>query len=165
MWRLALGFLKGVSPLNWLRVGLVVALALGAWRLYGAVWARGWDARDAKAVAELAESIERAGAEARAIALQDAEISADLETERERIRTVYRNREVEVIKHVPADCIQCRLAPAGLGLLNDALTNGQGGASADPGKPDYTLPKPVPPAGSYLPNAGWEDRGRERKIL
>ncbi len=158
MWRLALSFIKGVTPLAWLRVGLVVALALGTWRLYGFVWDRGWDARDAKAVTELAESIERAGAEARAIAIQDAKISAGFETERERIRTVYRDREIEVIKHVPADCIQCRLAPAGLGLLNNALTDGQGRAPADTGKPDYSLPKPVPPAGSDLPNAGWEDR-------
>lgn len=113
----------------------------------------------------LADSILRAGEEARRIALEDAAVSAGFEDVRVRIQYVYRNREVEVVKHVPPDCIQCRLNPVGLGLLNDSLTNHDPGEADNPRKPDKPLPKFDPGNQWNIPGISSEaDRGK-RKVL
>jgi hypothetical protein len=112
----------------------------------------------------MVESIQRATAQAREIALQDAEISAGFEITRTRIQTVYRNQAVEVVREIPADCTQCRIGPAGLGLLNNAIS-GASAAPPDPGKPDYTLRPPKSPYGWQFPGGSRQIGGVERKTL
>lgn len=119
---------------------LVYLLVAGS--LLGAGYRWGGNAADARHKADLADHLLRAQEQARAIALQDAEFTQKGEALRERIRTVYRTIEQEVVKNVEADCAKCGLTPDGLGLFNDALT---GAASrTDPGK--QTDPVPGPPA-------------------
>ena len=120
-----MGFLTGLSARAWASIGLAALVAVLAWRGYVAVFDRGVDHCEARHGKVMAEAIQRAQAEARAIALQDAEVIYSGLAERERIRTVYRVREKEVEKHVPIDCNQCRLSPPGVGLLNDALSDRQ----------------------------------------
>jgi hypothetical protein len=148
--------------------GAILGLAFG-----GAVWLgvahleqRGVKKCEEAHKVELAGSIIRAGEEARKIALEDAAVSAGFEDTRVRIQYVYRNREVEVVKHVPPDCVLCRLNPVGLGLLNDSLTNHDRTAEADDtSKPDKPVPRPNPGTKWNLPGVGTEaDRGK-RQIL
>ena len=147
--------------------GAILGLAFG-----GAVWLgvahleqRGVKKCEEAHKVELAGSIIRAGEEARKIALEDAAVSAGFEDTRVRIQYVYRNREVEVVKHVPPDCIQCRLNPVGLGLLNDSLTNHDPGEADNSRKPDKPLPKLDPGNQWNIPGVSSEaDRGK-RKIL
>lgn len=148
--------------------GAILGLAFG-----GAVWLgiahieqRGVKKCEEAYRVELAESIIRAGEEARKIALEDAEVSTDFEDMRVRIQYVYRNREVEVVKHVPPDCVLCRLTPVGLSLLNDSLTNhDRPDEAGNSSKPDKPLPKLDPGTQWNLPGASSEaDRGK-RKVL
>lgn len=98
---------------------------------------RGYKSATDSAKVDLAGHIERAATEARKVALQDAEVLQDGDTKRERIRTVYRERERELATMAPLDCNSCRLSPPAIGLLNDALA----GSDA---KPAYPNPNPVP---------------------
>lgn len=111
-----------------------------------------------------AEAVARAIDQERTIAKQDAEVSAGFETTRTRIQTVYRNIEKEVVREIPADCTQCRIAPAGLGLLNDVLS-GRAFKATPPGEPDQSVRIPKPPTAGHVPGSGRQIGGVERKTL
>lgn len=145
-------------------VGTVAVTAAVGGAIYG-IRTAGYNACERDHHAAMVESIQRAQAQAREIALQDAEVSNAYETERERIRTVYRDREIEVEKNVPADCRTCSLSPTGLGLLNDALTNHQAREPNDPGQPDVTVPGTSNPPRWQFPGGGSDLGDRERKVL
>lgn len=112
----------------WLIGGIALIAALSAG---GAAWkVAGWRCDAARTA-----SVERAIKQAQDIAAQDAEVAAGYEQTREIIRTVYRNRTMEIVNHVPT-LAACTLDPDGLRIANAALVN----APADPAKPDYRLP-------------------------
>lgn len=117
-----------------------LAALVGALFLLGVGYRLGVDAADNQHKADLADHLLRAEEQARAIALQDAEVTAQEEAKRERIRTIYRDIEREVTKYVEADCGKCGLTPDGLKLFNDALTGAA--RRADPGKQADPVPKP-----------------------
>lgn len=95
-----------------------------------------WRVMDWRCDAARVEAVERAIAQARQIADQDAEVAAAYEATRERIRTVTNTRIEEIIRHAAPSIATCSMDADGLRILNDALAD----APADPGKPDYTLP-------------------------
>ena len=161
-----MGFLAGISGKVW--AGFIAACLVAA--------ALGWAgmAIDSRAIARcegrhalaLAESIERAQAQARELALQDAEVISAGETTREKIRIIYRDREKELEQHVPVDCAKCRLSDSGIGLLNDALSNAT--------RPEAAHPRSEPRTGIRHPGQGGNgdtsgSRGiidiRQRKVL
>lgn len=156
-----IGFVTSATGRYLLGAGAVLVVFLGA---YHAVYSRGYAARDAECQAAVAASVIRAAEQARKIALQDAEVSAGFETTRTRIQTVYRNIEKEVIREIPADCTQCRIAPAGLGMLNDAIS-GRAFKTTPPGKSDQPLRVPESAPGRNIPRSGVEIGGVERKTL
>ena len=152
------------SPIG--KYALLAMLVLyAAWRGYSAVIDRGVAICEARHSRALAESIERAQAQAREIALQDAEVLQAGTVYRNKIRDVYRDREIEIVKHIPADCSACRLGPDGLKLLNDALSNAAAAAKS-PGIQPAPLPQPaVPsPGGQHGRNGGVVD-SRVWKVL
>lgn len=160
-----MGLLSLLPVRAWAFLGIALALSVLVWSGYSAVFNRGVASAEARHAIALAESIERAQAQAREIALQDAEVIQEGAAERERIRTVYRNREIELVKYVPIDCAYCRIAPPGVGLLNDALGNAKP-PTADPGSQPPPLPGPTVPdqGGDY--SRGLRDlSGRGRKVL
>ncbi len=123
---------------------LAMLILYAGWRGYSAVIDRGvaiCEARNSKA---LADSINRAQEQAREMALQDAEVLQTGTLYRDRIRNTYRDREIEIVKHVPADCNACRIGPDGIKLLNDALSNAAA-TPADPGEQPAPLPGPAIP--------------------
>ena len=146
---------------------LIFALvALVGFGSAGAVgYARGHRAAAKDCALARAASVERATEQARSIALQDAEVSAGFEVTRTRIQTVYRDKAVEVVHEIPQDCSQCSLSPAGLKLLNDALSGQPGSPPADPGKPDQSVRPAKPPALWHFPGGGHEIGGVDRKAL
>lgn len=123
----------------------------------------GSNAADTRHKADLADHLLRAQEQARAIALQDAEFTREGEAIRERIRTVYRDIEREVVKNVEADCAQCGLTPAGFRMFNDALTGAAG--RADPGKQADPVPGPTPQSKPAIPGPGPILDPRLRQIL
>jgi hypothetical protein len=167
------GFLR--SPIGKYALLAILVLYVG-WRGYSAIIDRGvaiCEARNSKILADkqkqdakaLAASIKRAQEQAREIALQDAEVLQDGITYRTKLRDVYRDREVEIVKLVPPDCSACRLGTDGIKLLNDALSN----ATTTPTNPG-SEPNPVPKS-SVPDNGGDTTRGfrnldsRGRQIL
>jgi hypothetical protein len=99
---------------------LIVAGLVGYAAFAG--YSRGVDQCEKRHKLALAESIIRAQEQAREIALQDVEVFQGGTRERERIRNVYREREVEIVKYL-SDYVSCVIAPSGIRLLNDALSN------------------------------------------
>jgi len=141
---------------------LAVAVIYAGWRGYSAIYDRGVAVCEARSAKALAESIVRAQEQAREIALQDAEILHAGTAERQRIRNVYRDREIEIVKYLP-DCGGCVIAPDGIRLLNDALSNAAT-TSADPGSESGTLPRPTVPDQGGSTRRGIHDfdrRGRQ----
>ncbi len=148
------------SVLTGLAPGASSALSVGvlAFFLGGAAggWA-GWKITSNSHKAAKLESVERAVAQAQKIAKEDAEVAAGYERVRERVRTVYRDREVEVVDAIPLDCRRCGLTPQGLDLLNGAVTGGLFKrppsvplAPASPAQPDHGIPGPdAPPLGDF----------------
>jgi hypothetical protein len=112
----------------------------------------------------LVESIQRASAQAREIALQDAEVLNDVVSVVEKIRIVYREREQGVKDAVPLDCRQCSLSPSGLGLLNESLSNSPG-ATENSGNVPPRMPGTIPNPGWQFPGGGREIGGYSRQIL
>lgn len=113
--------------------------------------------------ADILDHYVRAEKQAREIAVQDAEFTQQGEAIRERIRTVYRDIEREVVKNVEADCAQCGLTPDGFRMFNDALT---GAASrTDPGKQADQVPGPTPQSKPAIPGPGPILDPRLRQIL
>lgn len=159
-------FLTGLSARAWAGIGLAALVAVLGWRGYIAIYGRGVADNERKHQARVAKAVELAETEARKIALQDAKTIYSGLAERERIRVVYRDREKEVEKYVPIDCNQCRLSPAGVGLLNDALSNAAGPETPDTGSKPPTGPAPQPEGGdrSVEGNGGIIDN-RQRKVL
>lgn len=154
-------FLK--SPLGRGLLATLAAAGLLAW-VYHAVYDRGYGAcaRDNQAV--LADQIHRAAEQAREIALKDAEIVLEGEKLRQKIRTVYRDREIEVKQYVPEDCNRCAIAPPGLGLLNDALA-GKAASTPNPAQPSAAVPEPsVPGKNGYTPGA-WVPGDRYQQFV
>ena len=150
------------SPIG--KYALLAMLVLyAAWRGYSAVIDRGVAICEARHSRALAESIERAQAQAREIALQDAEVLQAGTVYRNKIRDVYRDREIEIVKHIPADCSACRLGPDGLKLLNDALSNAAAPPASSGSKPD-SLPRPAVPDNGGDATRGFrnlDSRGRQ----
>jgi hypothetical protein len=103
-------------------IGAPVAIALLAWGGYAFIHHRGVADCERDHNLALADSIQRAAAQAREIALQDAEVLDSTYRTVERIRTVYREREQGVKDAVPQDCRLCALSPSGLNLLNQSLS-------------------------------------------
>lgn len=160
-----MGFLSLLSGRAWAVLGVVGVVAFLAWRWDSAAFDRGVASCNARHAKDLAAHIERAQTEARAIALQDAEISLAGETERERIRTIYRVLEKEVEKHVPPDCNKCRLSTIGIGMLNRALSGAKPETSDSTKRPDQS-----PPAESDSGERGSSGNNgiidiRQRKVL
>lgn len=118
-----------------------LVVLVGALVLFVAGYRMGGNAADNQHKADLADHLLRAQEKVRATAVQDAETTREGESKRERIRTVYRDRELEVVKHVEADCGKCGLTPDGLRLFNDAITG-----TVDPNTGKQTDPVPKPPA-------------------
>ena len=145
-------------PLQYLVGGLVVVSLAGG--LYGLGHRAGVDA----CRADLAGHLSRAAEQARQIALQDAEVSAQAAQVIHAIRTVEKRVEVEVINEVHADCTTCALSPRGRGLLNDAIA-GRAYTPADPAPPAGTLPAPLAPPRWQLPGSGREIGGVVRQAL
>lgn len=118
-------------------VGLiVVGLVVG---LYGFGYSRGHKRASDAASAEKLAAVQHAIAQAQAIAKQDLEIaSANIKTVeiiRDRTRTIRVKDSAHAKAHpLPADCV---LDAERVRNLRTALA---GTASADPGKPDYTVP-------------------------
>ena len=126
---------------------LVSALG-GAWIHGHSVGTR--NANNACAASQL-ESVQRAVEQAQTLAAQDAEVS----TEYESTRTIYLDRWRHVEIPIPADCAQCSLTDAGLGLLNRARDGQLPDAPTAPGQPDATVSRPQPPHwGDVQPNHG-----------
>ena len=111
-----------------------------------------------------AESVSRAIDQERSIARQDAEVSTGFEATRARIQTVYRDVEKEVVREIPADCAQCRIAPDGFRLLNDAIS-GRAFKATPPGEPDQSVRVPQPPTAGHVPGSGRQIGGVERKTI
>lgn len=158
-----MGFLSLLSGRAWVWGGGIIALA--AFLVWGAVsLVHGTrDACEGRHAVAMAESIKRAEAQAREIALQDAEVLQSGETTRERIRTVYRERERKLAGMVPIDCNACRISDPAIGLLNDALSNG----AAKPADPNTNaLPRPGDPSagGNHYRDFN-SPIGRDRKVL
>lgn len=156
-------FLSLLSGRAWAWGGAIVALA--SFLVWGAISLvhSTRDACEGRHALELAESIERASAQAREIALQDAEVLQSGEITRERIRTIYRERERKLAEMVPVDCNACRISPPAIGLLNDALAN-------RPTKPSNQNTDPLPGLGNP-PSGGRNFRGidgligRDQQVL
>lgn len=142
---------------------LAIAVLFAGWRGYGTIYDRGGAACEGRHALALAAVITRAQEQAREIALQDAEILYHGAAERERIRHVYRDREVGIVKYLPPDCAVCRIAPAGIGLLNNALSNAAA-TPADPGSKSGPVPGPTIPdqgGGAGRGFRGLDSRGRQ----
>lgn len=101
---------------KWIGIALLVSGA--AWYGYRAVFDRGVahcegvyakaeNARLKDDAKVLADRIKRAGEEARAIALQDFEVAAGTLQIQRQIEIKYRDREIEVIRHVKVDDAGC----------------------------------------------------------
>ena len=151
------------SPVT-LWVVLGAAIIFAGWRGYSAIFDRGISICEARNSKALAESIIRAEVQARELALQDAEVLQEGTTERERIRNVYRDREIEIVKHVP-DCSACRVSAAGIGVLNDALSNAPA-PPANPGGESGALPGPsVPDSGGDYSRGLRDLDSRGRQVL
>lgn len=145
-------------PVQYLVGGaLVVSLA-------GGLYFSGRSAGVDSCRADLAEHLARAGEQARQIALQDAEVSAQAAKVIHAIREVEKRVEVEVVNEIPADCSTCALTPRGRGLLNDAIT-GRAYTPADPAPPAGPLPAPLAPPRWQLPGSGREIGGVVRQAL
>ena len=148
------------------RYAIFALVALVGFGSAGAVgYARGHRNATKDCALVRAASVERAGEEARKIALQDAEVSAGFETTRTRIQTVYRDKAVEVTREIPADCSRCSLTPSGLILLQRAYPSSDKPASTNPSKPDQPVRAPRPPALWSFPGGGNEVGGTIRQVL
>jgi hypothetical protein len=145
-------------------IGAPVAIALLAWGGYAFIHHRGVADCERDHNQALVESIKRAAAQAREIALQDAEVLYSTYRTVERIRTVYREREQGVKDAVHQDCRLCALSPDGLKLLNDALTNGPAGSDDTVGAPPG-VPHPHTAPSWQFPGSGREIGGYSRQIL
>lgn len=144
-----------------IRATIGIVLLLG---LFASGWRYGTTQERKNCDLARAQAVSRAIEQERFIAKQDAEVSAGFETTRTRIQTIYRNIEKEVIREIPADCTQCRIAPTGLGMLNDAIS-GRAFKTTPPGKPDQPLRVPESAPGRNVPRSGIEIGGIERKTL
>jgi hypothetical protein len=71
---------------------------------------------------------------------------------------------VEVVHEIPQDCARCAVTPAGLGLLNRAIS-GASAAPADPSKPSEPLRTPESTSNRDIPRGGREVGGVERQAL
>jgi hypothetical protein len=98
----------------------------------------------------LAESIERATAQAHQIALQDAEVSEYYE--KWRTQVIVRNVVEEVTREIPADCMRCGIGPDGLRKLNEIRS---GPLPTDATKPDVGVPAPASPYDGLTPGTRW----------
>jgi hypothetical protein len=107
-------------------------------------YATGYHNCDIEHQADIAAAAQEAADAARKVAAADAEIIRSGSDAREKIRTIYRDREIEVTKNVPPDCTQCSLTPAGIRLLNDAITNAPRSTPPGTGVPPYPVPKSAP---------------------
>jgi len=134
----------------YVRLGIAAALAFivgyGVW----AIRDSGVQACEQKHAVVLAESIQRAAAQARALALQDAEVSEYYE--KWRTKVIVRNVVEEVTREIPADCMRCGLGPDGLRKLNEIR---RGDTPADARKPDVRMPTPASPYDGLTPGARW----------
>lgn len=138
-----MGFLTGLSARAWAWLGLVALVAFLGWRGYGAIYDRGVAATERKHQAALAGHIQRAQAQARAIALQDAEVATETIKIQRQIEIKYRDREIEVIRNVKVDDSGCPgLTQFGYGLLNSVIAPRNGGTATNPGKPADRVPGP-----------------------
>lgn len=136
-------FLSGLSARTWAWIGLVALVTFLGWRGYGAIYDRGVAATERKHQAALAYHIQRAQAQAREIALLHAKAAEKTIHIQRQIEIKYRDREIEVIRHVKVDDAGCPgLTQFGHGLLNSVLAPRNGGAPADPGKPADRVPGP-----------------------
>ncbi len=98
----------------------VLVIAGGLTWIHHSIYTSGVTACETKYQAAMVESIKRAGEQARVLALQDGELLQQTEKVKIKREVLYRDRQVEVIKHVQTDC---SLDPDGLRLLNDALSD------------------------------------------
>jgi hypothetical protein len=147
-------------------IGAPVAIALLAWGGYMAIGSRFTAACERDYQVALAASIIRAQEQARTLALQDFEVLQSGIVEVEKIRTVYRKAEVEIVKYVPTNCMQCSLSPDGLKLLNDALTNSSSeGVQPNTGVTPDTLPRPPTKPDWSFPNDYSSPGTPGRKVL
>lgn len=137
-------------PASYLRLAKWGALVLGAFGLLGYGYHLGYGNATTLCKANLAGSIARAAEQARQIALQDAEVSADVARTITKIRTVERPIEVEVIREIPTDCTLCAVTPRARGLLNDALS-GRAFQAPGAGEPARPVPPPIAPPVWQLP--------------
>ena len=144
-------------PAPYLRLVKWGVLVLGALGLLGYGYHLGHSNATTLCKANLAGSIARAAEQARQIALQDAEVSADVARTITKIRTVERPIEVEVIREIPADCVLCAVTPRARGLLNDALS-GRAFQAPGAGEPARPVPPPVSPPAGYVPGGYPEAR-------
>lgn len=131
-------------------IGIALAISGLCWWGYMAIGSSFTAACEDKHRVALAESIERATAQATQIALQDAEVSEYYEKWRTQI--VVRNVVEEVTREIPADCMRCGIGPDGLRKLNEIRA---GKVPANPGKPDSGVPAPASPYDGLTPGARW----------
>lgn len=134
-----MAFLQTRTGIGIMGVVAAAALAFGA---FHSGYRSGMDRAEERHRASLVEHIQRAQAQATEIALQDAEIAMETVRIQRRIDTIYRDREIEVIRHVQADpATGCEsLTRFGHRLLDHALTRGNP-APARPGQPDDSMPR------------------------
>ena len=100
------------------RALILISLAGG---LIGSGYYRGYQDRGRADDLVRLHAVERTIQQAQEIAKQNADVSAGFETTQTRIQKVYIPVEKEVVREIPANCMQCRLTASGLMLLNSAL--------------------------------------------
>lgn len=156
-----------MSVRSWAILGAVCAVSLLAWNGYRSIFNSGVSYCEGMAAKELVAHVTRAQEQARQMALQDAEVLQSGTDYREVLRNVYRTREIEIVKQIPADCSSCRITPAGIQLLNDALSNAP--TTANPSNPrSESNPLPRPPIQNQGGNSGRGFRDLDssgRKVL
>ena len=141
---------------------LLVILVSGG--LLGTGYYRGHKSATDSAEKERVKSVERAVKQNEEIAKQDQEVSAGYEARRVARDKIYVTVEKEVIREIPAKCIQCRMSDLGLGMLNNALA-GKFEETASPGKSDESVRNPKPPRPWNFPGIGSQDSRDVQKTL
>lgn len=136
----------------------LAAIAVAAGGLYVLGRIHGAGACEQDHLANTAVHLQRAAEQAREIALQDAEVSAETAKVITRIRTVESAKQVEVKNEVQPDCNLCAVTPRGKLLLNDALS---GWAFKTPDTAES--PRAVPPAFETPPGYFPGDNGQTRR--
>ena len=131
-------------------LGIALAIAGLCWWGYLAIGSRFTAACERKHQLALAESIERATAQAAEIAMQDAEVSQYYE--KWRTKVIVRNVVEEVTREIPVDCMRCGIGPDGLRKLNEIRA---GKVPADPSQPDSGVPATTSPYDGLTPGARW----------